>query len=328
MVDTVTALRRLWFRDSRFPMSSLDLGGLIIGLIATAAGLILLLLGTSDVAGSALIGLGVGLVPVAIYTAYERRNQDAQYEAQAGRLGLLDFVVDPPRMAQVVNAADMGKSMFAQSGPNVSQTQMDQYTKEMRLYALALGGSVPTVLECMLNEGLWPRCLFKADGSPAAGQNRTAVGKIEEAITASVDYVVSRAFLVGWQVQFALSLASVRKHDRSAHMQILTEVIFDTKIVEYLQVVGRGSELGQKICVRATEVIDNARSGRVRIDDFISFLMFLHWFTASLSRAYPWDPRYEAVIVRADELLDQIGDPASSPETSAVFTDLASVFAI
>jgi hypothetical protein len=328
MTSAVIPQRRLWFRDSHFPMSSLDLAGSIVGLIATAAGLILLLLGTSDVAGSALIGLGVGLVPVAVYTAYERRDQDAQYQAQAGRLVLLDFVVDPPRMAQVVNAADMGKSMFAQSGPNVSQTQIDEYTKQMRLYALALGGSVPTVLERMLNEGLWPRCLFNADGSLAEDQNQTAVSKIEEAITASVDYVVSRAFLVGWQVQFALSLASVRKHDQSDRMQSLTEVIFDTKIAEYLQVVGRGSELGRRVCVLTTEVIHNARIGRVTIDDFISFLMFLHWFTASLSRAYQWDPRYEAAIVRADELLHQIRNPASSPETSEVFTELARVLAI
>jgi hypothetical protein len=309
-------------------MSLLDLAGLIVGLIATVAGLILLLLGTSDVAGSALIGLGVGLVPVAVYTAYERRDQDVQYQAQAGRLVQLDFVVDPPRMAQVVNAANMGKSMFAQSGPNVSQTRMDEYMKQMRLYALALGGSVPTVLECMLNDGLWPRRLFKADGSPAEDQNYAAVSKIEDAITASVDYVASRAFRVGWQVQFALSLASVRKHDQSARMQALTEVIFDTRIAEYLQVVGRGSKLGQTVCALTTEVIHNARVGRVAIDDFISFLTFLHWFTASLSRAYPWDPRYAAAIVRANKLLEQIRNPASSPETTAVFTDLASVLAL
>jgi hypothetical protein len=328
MVDTAIVPRRLWFRDSDFPMSLLDLAGLIMGLIATVAGLILLLLGASDVAGSALIGLGVGLIPVAVYTAHERRDQDVQYQAQVGRLAQLDFVVDPPRMAQVVNAANMGKSMFAQSGPNVSQTRMDEYMKQTRLHALALGGSVPTVLECMLNDGLWPRCLFKADGSPAEDQNHIAVSKIEDAITASVDYVASRAFRIGWQVQFALSLASVRKHDQSARMQALTGVIFDTKIAEYLQVVGRGSTLGQTVSALTTEVIHRARVGRVTIDDFISFLTFLHWFTASLSRAYPWDPRYAAAIVRADKLLEQIRNPASSPETTAVFTDLASVLAL
>ncbi len=309
-------------------MSSLDLVTSSVGLAATVAGLSLLLVSASDVAGSALIGLGVGLVPVAAYTAYERRDQDAQYQAQAGRLVQLDFVVDPPRMARVVNAADLGKSMFAQSGPNVSQAQMDDYTKQIRLYALSLGGCVPTVLESVLDEGLWPRRLFNADGSPAQDQDRTAVSRIEDAITASVDYVVSRAFLVGWQVQFALSLAAVRKHDPSDRMQSLTDVIFDAKIAEYLKVVGRGSALGQTVSAVTTEVTAGARIGRVSIDDFISFLTFLHRFTASLSRAYPWDPRYVAAIVRADELLGQLRNPASSQQTSAVFSDLARVFAM
>jgi hypothetical protein len=329
MASAVVPQRRLRFRNSRFPMTLLDLAVSVLGVIAIAAGVILLGLGTSDVAGSSLIGLGVALVPMALYTAHERRNQDEQYADQVSRLSGLDFVVDPPRMTQIANAAEMGKTMFAQSGPNVSQGQIDEYTKNMRLSALALGGSVPAVFESMLDQQLWPRRLFAADGSPAGGaEDLTAVHKIEHAINVSVDYVVSKAFRVGWQLQFALSQAAVRKHDQSDRMQSLTDVIFDAKIAESLQIVSRGSNLGPKVCLLTTEVLPNARIGLVALDDFISFLIFLQWFTASLARAYPWDPWYETAIMRADELLDQVRNPSSSAKTSPVFTELARVLAI
>lgn len=310
-------------------MTLLDLAFWVVGVIAIAAGVILLGLGTSEVAGSSLIGLGVALVPMALYTAHERHDQDKQYSDQVRRLLGLDFVVDPPRMTQIATAAGMGKTMIAQSGPNVSQGQVDDFTKEMKLSALALGGSVPAVLESMLDQQLWPRRLFAADGSPAGGiDDLAAAGKIEDAISMSVDYVVSIAFRVGWQLQLVLSQAVVRKHDQGNRTQSRTDVIFDVKIAESLEIVSRGSNLGPKVCLLTTEVFANARIGQVAIDDFISFMTFLQWFMANLSRAYPWDPRYATAILRTDDLLDQIRNPSSSAKTSPVFTELAQVLAI
>src|SRR6187455_864893 len=102
------------FPESPLPMTSLDLCFSIGGGIAIIAGITILALGASEIVGSSLIGLGVALVPMAFYTAHERRGQDEHYADQVRRLSGLDFVVDPPRMAQIASAAEMGKTMFAQ----------------------------------------------------------------------------------------------------------------------------------------------------------------------------------------------------------------------
>ena len=69
----------------------------------------------------------------------------------------VNFTVEPPRMSQLLNAAEMGKVMFAQSGPNVSSKQMTKYTEEIRELALAMGGSVPSVFNSLVTNNQWPR---------------------------------------------------------------------------------------------------------------------------------------------------------------------------
>jgi hypothetical protein len=326
MVDTDPKLR---FPESPFPMTSLDLCFSIGGGIALIAGIAILTLGASEVLGSSLVGLGVALVPMAFYTAHERRGQDEHYADQIRRLSGLDFVVDPPRMAQIASAAEMGKTMFAQSGPNVPQAQITEFTAEMRLSALALGGSVPAVVDLLLEQGLWPRRLFTADGSPVNDPSgKLAKQKIEHSISSSIDHVVAKAFVVGWNLQLILSLAGMRAQSRSDRVQALTDVIFEPGIADELRIVSRGSNLGSKVCQLTEETISKARDGRVSLEDLVSFLIFLQWYTASLSRAYPWDPWYATAIVRTDELLDELQKPSSAGDISATFNELAGVLAI
>lgn len=310
-------------------MTPLDLCFSIGGGIAIIAGITILVLGASEIVGSSLVGLGVALVPMAFYTAHERRGQDEHYADQIRRLSGLDFVVDPPRMAQIATAAEMGKIMFAQSGPNVAQAQITEFTANIRLSALALGGSVPAVVDSLLEQGLWPRRLFAADGSPVDDSSgMIAKQKIEHSISSSVDHVVAKAYLVGWNLQLLLSLAGMRAQSPSDHVQALTEVIFESGIADELRIVSRGSSVGVKVCLLTEKTFSEARDGRVSLEDFISFLVFLQWYTASLSRAYPWDPLYAAAIVRTDELLDELQKLSPTGEVSSTFKELADVLAI
>jgi hypothetical protein len=308
-------------------MGLFDLCATGLALIAFVAGIVLLALDQPEVIGSSLIGFAIGVVPTALYTAHERSDQERKYREQIEKLSGLDFVVDPPRMSQVENAVDVGKVMFAQTGPNVSQQQSHDFTERIRRSTLALGGSVPYTFEELLKDGTWPRCNFKPDGAllglPEVNRSRDLV---KESIAASVDWVVSQAFHLGWIIALAMSFVAIKKLDHDHQKPYLDDAIFNPEIIELLEVVSRGSTLGPKICSSATTVFDVGRKGGIGLDDFCNFLIFLHCFTASLSRAYPWDSTYGAANSHAEELLDKICQQPSSSSVSADYKALADCF--
>jgi hypothetical protein len=139
---------------------------------------------------------------------------------------------------------------------------------------------------------------------------------------------VAKAFLVGWNLQLLLSLAGMQAQSPSDRVQALTEVIFDSGIANELRIVSRGSRVGAKVCLLTEKTFSEARDGKVSLEDFISFLVFLQWYTASLSRAYPWHPLYAAAIARTDELLDELQKLSPTGEISSTFKELADVLAI
>jgi hypothetical protein len=327
MTITDASPPRLWLRKTPFPMGLFDLCATGLGVIAFVAGIVLLAIDTPEVIGSSLIAFAIGIVPVALYTSHERRDQETKYREQVERLSGLDFVVDPPRMSQVENAADVGKVMFAQTGPNVSQQQSDEFTERIRRSALALGGSVPHTFEALLEDGTWPRCNFQPDGTPLGlPEVYRSRDLIKESIAASVDWVVSEAFHLGWLIAIGMSFVTIKKMDHNHQKPYLDEAIFNPQIINVLGIVSRGSTLGPKVCRSATTIFDVGRNGGIELEDFRNFLIFLHCFTASLSRAYPWDSTYGEANSQAEKLLDKICQQPSSSTVSADYKALADCF--
>ena len=324
MAITDASLPRLWLRNTPFPMGLFDLCATGLGLLAFVAGIVLLALDTPEVIGSSLIAFAIGVVPVALYTSHERHDQETKYREQIERLSGLDFVVDPPRMSQVVNAVDLGKVMFAQTGPNVSQQESNDFTKRIRRGALALGGSVPYTFQALIRDRTWPQCNFKPDGTPLGlPEVHRSRDLMKESIAASVDWVVSQAFHLGWLIAMSMSFVTIRKVDSNHQKPYLDDAIFSPQIISLLEIVSRGSTLGLKVCRSATTIFDIGRNGSIELDDFQNFLIFLHCFTAALSRAYPWDCTYGAANLRAEKLLDKI---CQQPTVRANYKELADCF--